>query len=61
MECDPKQAQEKWEMDGTMEDKDEELSGPAVVAAVERLVRYEEMGSIWVFWSAQQEKHCKVH
>uniref|UniRef100_A0A0E0P0P3 Uncharacterized protein n=1 Tax=Oryza rufipogon TaxID=4529 RepID=A0A0E0P0P3_ORYRU len=34
-------------MDGTMEDKDEELSGPAVVAAVERLVRYEEMGSIW--------------
>uniref|UniRef100_A0A0E0GT43 Uncharacterized protein n=1 Tax=Oryza nivara TaxID=4536 RepID=A0A0E0GT43_ORYNI len=34
-------------MDGTIEDKDEELSGPAVVAAVERLVRYEEMGSIW--------------
>uniref|UniRef100_A0A0D9ZCH4 Uncharacterized protein n=1 Tax=Oryza glumipatula TaxID=40148 RepID=A0A0D9ZCH4_9ORYZ len=34
-------------MDGTMEDKDEELSGPVVVAAVERLVRYEEMGSIW--------------
>nr|ABF98636.1 hypothetical protein LOC_Os03g51556 [Oryza sativa Japonica Group] len=38
-----------------MEDKDEELSGPAVVAAVERLVRYEEMGSIWVFWLLQRQ------